>query len=194
MKVLFFWIVFLAIIVLAVYVPVVRWVIGVALLLIIAFMALFLYILKKSDDENSMIKKFGKDYKTAIENGQLSILTKYPCKPNQFFTSKSEIESITNFRLPNFTVKECKETLKDMSGDFSGEAIIEFEKNIDDNIIFIIEDEMRQSQSKWKKRDDNHYLCDLLVPNMSTQPVEDEYWQLIIQKGSSLGEIKYGKV
>ena len=140
MKKLFVWVVIIAIIALAIYFPIARWAIGIGVVLIIGIIVL---MFNNSDNEDErMAEKFGKDYKTTIANGKLGLRLAYPCKPDSHYTSKSAIEGIANIILPNFAIKECKETLEDFTGDYNGEATIEFENPIDDTIILQIENDM----------------------------------------------------
>ena len=191
MKKLLFWIVIISIIIMAISFPVVRWIFGICLVLVIGFVVL---MSKNSGNEDDrMTKKFGEDYKTAIANGQLGLRTAYPCKPDSHYTSKSTIEEIANIKFPNFTVIECKETLEDFTGDYSGEATIEFSVPIDDDIITQIEDGMQEDGSLWRKGENGEYVCDLLKPYVG-EPVTDEYWTLLIQENKREGIIRYGRV
>ena len=102
MKKLLFWIVIIAIIIMAISFPVVRWIFGICLVLVIGFVVLMSN--NSGNEDDRMTKKFGEDYKTAIANGQLGLRTAYPCKPDSHYTSKSTIEEIANIKFPNFTV------------------------------------------------------------------------------------------
>ena len=191
MKKLLFWIVIIAIIIMAISFPVVRWIFGICLVLVIGFVVLMSN--NSGNEDDRMTKKFGEDYKTAIANGQLGLRTAYPCKPDSHYTSKSTIEEITNIKFPNFTVIECKETLEDFTGDYSGEATIEFSDPIDNDIITQIEDDMQKDGSLWRKGENGEYVCDLLKPYVG-EPVTDEYWTLLIQENKREGIIRYGRV
>ena len=191
MKKLLFWIVIIAIIIMAISFPVVRWIFGIFLVLVIGFVVLMSN--NSGNEDDRMTKKFGEDYKTAIANGQLGLRTAYPCKPDSHYTSKSTIEEIANIKFPNFTVIECKETLEDFTGDYSGEATIEFSVPIDDDIITQIEDGMQEDGSLWRKGENGEYVCDLLKPYVG-EPVTDEYWTLLIQENKREGIIRYGRV
>ena len=70
MKRVIFGVVIIGIIVLGVYFPIVWWITGIAVLLIVV---LFVWLLSGSDkrEEERMIEKFGKDYKNAIAKGKL---------------------------------------------------------------------------------------------------------------------------
>ena len=137
--------------------------------------------------------KFGKDFQKAIDSGQLSLRNEYPCIPNSDYTSKRGIERECGIELPNFIVKECRETLADFTGDYFGGADIEFDDPIDDHIILQIEYDMRQKQSKWEKKEGDHeYICHLLEPNLASS--KHEFWRILIKKGSSSGEIIYGRI
>jgi len=191
MKKLLFWIVIIAIIIMAISFPVVRWIFGICLVLVIGFVVLMSN--NSGNEDDRMTKKFGEDYKTAIANGQLGLRTAYPCKPDSHYTSKSTIEEIANIKFPNFTVIECKETLEDFTGDYSGEATIEFSDPIDNDIITQIEDDMQKDGSLWRKGENGEYVCDLLKPYVG-EPVTDEYWTLLIQENKREGIIRYGRV
>ena len=191
MKKLLFWIVIISIIIMAISFPVVRWIFGICLVLVIGFVVLMSN--NSGNEDDRMTKKFGEDYKTAIANGQLGLRTAYPCKPDSHYTSKSTIEEIANIKFPNFTVIECKETLEDFTGDYSGEATIEFSDPIDGDIITQIEDGMQEDGSLWRKGENGEYVCDLLKPYVG-EPVTDEYWTLLIQENKREGIIRYGRV
>jgi len=192
MKKLLFWIVIIAIIIMAISFPVVRWIFGICLVLVIGFVVLMSNNNSGNEDDR-MTKKFGEDYKTAIANGQLGLRTAYPCKPDSHYTSKSTIEEIANIKFPNFTVIECKETLEDFTGDYSGEATLEFSVPIDDDIIMQIEDDMQKDGSLWRKGENGEYVCDLLKPYVG-EPVTDEFWTLLIHENKREGIIRYGRV
>lgn len=138
------------IIVLGIYYPVIWWIIGIGLITAIALIYLFISIIDKSS-KSSMKEKFGENYKELIQSGKLDLRTAYPCKPDSHYTSKTEIEKLTNINLPDFVIKECKETLGDITGDYSGEAEIEFCTIIDDCIIRQVNDDMRLGHSRWRK-------------------------------------------
>lgn len=191
MKKLLFWIVIIAIIIMAISFPVVRWIFGICLVLVIGFVVLMSN--NSGNEDDRMTKKFGEDYKTAIANGQLGLRTAYPCKPDSHYTSKSTIEEIANIKFPNFTVIECKETLEDFTGDYSGEATIKFSDPIDNDIITQIEDDMQKDGSLWRKGENGEYVCDLLKPYVG-EPVTDEFWTLLIHENKREGIIRYGRV
>lgn len=191
MKRILFQVAVMTIIVLAVYVPFVRWILVIGLVLIIGFVILLFRC--NWDDDYSMIDKFGKDYKVAIANGKLGLHTLYPCKPAPHYTSKSAIDKIANVQLPNLVVKECKESLEDFTGDFSGEAIIEFQEVIGDDVLVQIRNDMKKEQSKWQKQNDGSYICLLSEPHLA-EPCDDVYWSLSVKEGSAIGTIRYGRV
>ena len=220
MKKVIFGIIIIGLISLAIYLPVVRWIIGITVALIIL---LFVGLISGSDkrEEERMIEKFGKDYKNAIAQGKLGLTHAYPCTPDEYYTSKIEIEEIAKIKLPDFSVKDSKETLKDFTGDYSGEATIEFNEPIGNSVIMQIEEAMKQDLPKWKKMSDNMYECTLsevnLVqkrvityrkrqfgdveyevpmsePDMTAPPVSDVFWRISLQKDSFIGKIVYGKV
>lgn len=180
------------IIALGIYFPVVWWILGFGLFLVIALIFFVVKGVGESDDSN-MKYKFGEDYKKLIEQGKLGLRTAVPCRPELCYTSKKEMESLAKIRLPLFTIKECKETLPDFTGDYSGEAEIEFEKAIDGTMVQKIEAAMRQGNSLWRKEGGDVYTCDLLKPDLGT-PVKDSYWTISIQANSALGTIRYGRV
>jgi Ca2+/Na+ antiporter len=183
----------IGIIVLGVYFPIVWWIAGIALLLIVA---LFVWLISGSDkrEEERMIEKFGRDYKDAISKGKLGLSTPFPCTPDEYHTSEINIEKIAKIQLPFFSVKECKETLTDFAGDYSGEATIEFKEPIGDSVIMQIEGAMKLGQSKWRMIGNGTYECVLTEPNLSTKPSKDEFWRISLQKNSVIGKIVYGRV
>ena len=193
MKRVIFGVVIIGIIVLGVYFPIVWWITGIAILLIVV---LFVWLLSGSDkrEEERMIEKFGKDYKDAIAKGKLGLRTPYPCAPDAYHTSKKGIEDIAKIQLPDFSVKECKETLVDFTGDYSGEATIEFKEPIVDSVIMQIEVAMKLGQSKWRMIGNGTYECVLTEPNLSTKPSKDEFWRISLLKNSIIGKIVYGRV
>jgi len=173
------------------YSSVFRWIVGIGLLLIVAF---FLYVLFEDFDGTKELKwKFGDGYEEAIRQGKLSLWKAYPCVPNGYYTSKSRIEELSEVTFPDFIVKECQETLVDFTGDYSGMAEIEFEKSIDDEIIREVTDNMRISGSKWHRDGSYRYSCDLKKPNLDYSR-DDEFWRISIIKGDSKGYITYGRI
>lgn len=183
-----------SIIILGIYYPIVWWIIGIGLIIVIALIYLFICISDKSS-ESSMKEKFGENYKELIQTGKLGLRIACPCKPDIRYTSKKEIEELSNISLPDFVIKECKETLGDITGDYSGEATIEFCTIIDDSIIRQINDDMSKGDSRWRKSDNNdEYICGLIEPDLSSTPSKDEYWRLILRRDSNMGQIAYGRI
>jgi hypothetical protein len=183
-----------SIIVLGIYYPLVWWIIGIGLIIVIALIYLFISSIDKSS-ELSMKEKFGENYKELIRSGKLGLRTAYSCKPDIHYTSKIEIEKLAIISLPYFTIKECKESLGDITGDYSGEATIEFCTIIDDSIIRQINDDMSKGDSRWRKSDNNdEYICGLIEPDLSSTPSKDEYWRLILRRDSNMGQIAYGRI
>lgn len=83
----------------------------------------------------------------------------------------------------------------DITGDYSGEATIEFCTIIDDSIIRQINDDMSKGDSRWRKSDNNdEYICGLIEPDLSSTPSKDEYWRLILRRDSNMGQIAYGRI
>lgn len=193
MKKIIFGVLVICTIVLGVYFPIVWWIIGIAILLIVV---LFVWLISGVDkrEEERMIAKFGKDYKDAIAKGELGLRTLYPCRPDAYHTSKKEIEESAKIQLPDFFVKECKETLEDFTGDYSGEAIIEFDEPIGNSVIMQIVDAMKGEPSKWRMKGSDLYECVLAEPNLTVKPRNDVYWKLSLQKDSVIGRIVYGRV
>lgn len=181
------------IIVLGMYYPIVWWITGIAVLLIVV---IFVWLISGSEkrEEERMVEKFGTDYKDAITKGKLGLRTPFPCTPDEYHTSKINIEKIVKIQLPFFSVKECKETLTDFAGDYSGEATIEFKEPIGDSVIMQIEGAMKLGQSKWRMIGNGTYECVLTEPNLSTKPSKDEFWRISLQKNSVIGKIVYGRV
>jgi uncharacterized membrane protein len=185
--------VIVGVIVLGMYYPMMWWITGIAVLLIVV---LFVWLISGSDkrEEEQMVKKFGTDYKNAIAKGKLGLRTPFPCTPDEYHTSKINIEKIAKIQLPFFSVKECKETLTDFAGDYRGEATIEFKEPIGDSVIMQIEGAMKLGQSKWRMIGNGTYECVLTEPNLSTKPSKDEFWRISLQKNSVIGKIVYGRV
>jgi Ca2+/Na+ antiporter len=193
MKKVIFGVLGICIIVLGMYFPIVWWIIGIAVLLIVV---LFVWLISGSDKrkEESMIDKFGRDYKDAISKGKLGLRTPYPCTPDAYYTSKNRIEEIAKISLPEFSIKECKETLEDFTGDYSGEATIEFNEPIGDSVIMQIVEAMKQKPSKWRMKAGDVYECILAEPDLATKPRNDIFWIITLQLDSTIGKIIYGRV
>ena len=175
------------------YFPIVWWIIGIAVVLIVL---LFVWLISGSEkrEEDRMIEKFGKDYKNAIAQGKLGLTHAYPCTPDAYHTSKEGIEKIANIQLPDFSVKVCKETLEDFTGDYSGEATIEFNEPISDYVIMQIVEAMKQKPSNWRMAGKDMYECVLAEPDLMTKPRNDVFWRISLQKDSVIGKIVYGRV
>ena len=125
----------------------------------------------------------------------LTIEDKEDCLSDSRYTSKKEIEKLANINLPDFKIKERNEALTDFTGNYIGEAMIEFCKIIDDSIIRQIEKNMKQEDSRWRKSDNNdEYICGLIEPDLSSTPSKDEYWRLILRRDSNMGQIAYGRI
>ena len=184
----------IAIIVLGINYPIVWWIIGIGLIIVVVLIYIFISGADKSDD-TFMKNKFGENYKDLINDGKLGLQTACLCKPDTHHTSKEEIEKLVRISLPDFVIKGCKETLADFTGDYRGEAEIEFVRIVDNSIILQIENNMKQGDSRWRKRnDDKEYICSLIEPDLSTTPSKDEYWRIVLRRDSNLGEIIYGRV
>jgi hypothetical protein len=193
MKGLLFMLIAIGIIVLGMYFPIVWWIIGIAILLIVVLIVWLISGVDKREEER-MIAKFGKDYKDAIAKGELGLRTLYPCRPAAYHTSKKEIEESAKIQLPDFSIKECKETLEDFTGDYSGEVTIEFDEPIGDSVIMQIVEAMKGEPSKWRMKGSDLYECVLAEPNLTVKPRNDVYWKLSLQKDSVIGRIVYGRV
>ena len=125
----------------------------------------------------------------------LTIEDKEDCLSDSRYTSKKEIEKLANINLPDFKIKERNEALTDFTGNYSGEATIEFCTIIDDSIIRQINDDMSKGDSRWRKSDNNdEYICGLIEPDLSSTPSKDEYWRLILRRDSNMGQIAYGRI
>ena len=183
----------IGIIVLGMYFPIVWWIIGIAILLIVVLIVWLISGVDKREEER-MIAKFGKDYKDAIAKGELGLRTLYPCRPDAYHTSKKEIEESAKIQLPDFSIKECKETLEDFTGDYSGEVTIEFDEPIGNSVIMQIVEAMKGEPSKWRMKGSDLYECVLTEPNLTVKPRNDVYWKLSLQKDSVIGRIVYGRV
>ena len=184
----------IAIIVLGIYYPIVWLIIGIGLIIVIVLIFILIRNYDKSDDL-FMKNKFGENYRDLIKDGKLGLRTAYSCKPDSYYTSKEEMEKPANISLPDFVIKECKETLADFTGDYSGEASIEFCKAIDNSVILQIEEDMKKEHSRWRKgKDEDECTCNLSEPDLSSTTSKDEYWRLILRRGSNLGKIVYGRV
>lgn len=177
---------------LGIYYPIVWWIIGIAIVVIIA---LIYFVLNSYDKthEDFMKRKFGENYKQLMTDGKLGLCIACSCKPDSRFTSVADIQKKSNINLPPFVVSECKETLEDFTGDYSSEAMIEFTTPIDGDIITQIEDGMQKDGSLWRKGENGEYVCDLLKPYVG-EPVTDEYWTLLIQENKRERIIRYGRV
>lgn len=193
MKGLLFMLIAIGIIVLGMYFPIVWWIIGIAILLIVVLIVWLISGVDKREEER-MIAKFGKDYKDAIAKGELGLRTLYPCRPDAYHTSKKEIEESAKVQLPDFSIKECKETLEDFTGDYSGEVTIEFDEPIGNSVIMQIVEAMKGEPSKWRMKGSDLYECVLTEPNLTVKPRNDVYWKLSLQKDSVIGRIVYGRV
>ncbi len=193
MKGLLFVLIAIGIIVLGMYFPIVWCIIGIAILLIVVLIVWLISGIDKREEER-MIAKFGKDYKDAIAKGKLGLCTPYPCTPDAYHTSKKEIELSAKIQLPDFSVKECKETLEDFTGDYNGEVTIEFDDPIDDTVIMQIVEAMKGEPSKWRMKGSDLYECVLAEPNLTAKPSNDNYWRISLQKDSVIGRIVYGRV
>ena len=193
MKRVLFVAVVLGTIVLGVYYPMVWWITGIVVVLIVL---LFVWLISGSEEreDERMIEKFGKDYKDVIAKGKLGLRTSYPCTPDAYHTSKNGIEEISKIQLPDFSVKVCKETLEDFTGDYSGEATIEFNEPIGDSYIMQIEEAMKQDSPKWRMAGNGLYECVLAEPDLMTKPRNDVFWRLLLQKDSFNGKIIYGRM
>lgn len=125
----------------------------------------------------------------------LTIEDKEDCLSDSRYTSKKEIEKLANINLPDFKIKERNEALTDFTGNYIGEAMIEFCKIIDDSIIRQINDDMSKGDSRWRKSDNNdEYICGLIEPDLSSTHSKDEYWRLILRRDSNMGQIAYGRI
>ena len=125
----------------------------------------------------------------------LTIEDKEDCLSDSRYTSKKEIEKLANINLPDFKIKERNEALTDFTGNYIGEAMIEFCKIIDDSIIRQIEEDMKRDSSRWRKSDNNdEYICGLIELDLSSTPSKDEYWRLILRRDSNMGQIAYGRI
>jgi len=193
MKRVIFGVVIIGIVVLGVYFPIVWWITGIAILLIVVF---FVWLISGSDkrEDERMTAKFGKDYKDAIAKGKLGLRTPYLCTPDEYYTSNTKVEKIARIQLPIFSVKECKETLVDFTGDYSGEATIEFNEPISESVIMQIEEVMKRNSSKWRMIGSKEYECVLAEPDLASKPSNDVFWRLSLQKDSVIGKIVYGRV
>ena len=126
---------------LGIYYLVVWWIIGIAIILVIALVYFVLSSFDKGHDA-FMKNKFGENYEQLMDDGKLRLRTACSCQPDPRYTSIDEIRKKSGISFPTFVVSECKETLGDFTGDYSGEAIIEFSTTIDGNNIKQIEDNM----------------------------------------------------
>ena len=192
MKKVIFGVLGICIIALGIYYPIVWWIIGIAIVVIIALIYFALSSYDKTH-EDFMKRKFGENYKQLMNDGKLGSRIACSCKPDSRFTSVADIQKKSNINLPPFVVSECKETLEDFTGAYSGEATIEFSVPIDDDIITQIEDGMQEDGSLWRKGENGEYVCDLLKPYVG-KPVTDEFWTLSIHKNMTEGIVRYGRV
>jgi hypothetical protein len=112
----------------------------------------------------------------------------FPCDPNPYYTSKAEMEKKCKLKLPNFVVKECKESLKKTDGRFMGEATIEFNCFMDEKAVNLLKSEAKQLGIRWRKWLPGEYLIPIIVPR---ERENGELWHLIIKKDTNQGLIRY---
>ena len=145
-----------------------------------------------SNNDQLMESKFGKQFKEAIEKGELSETTAYPCKPEEEYTSSKRINKKMKINLPDFKVVECEESLRNFNGDYLGAAKIEFSAPISDEIIAMIQKRIQKGDDRWKMLDDEKIECQIYVPFEKGN--DDKWWSVTIQKHSTSGEINYGRI
>ena len=181
----------------------------IALIIVLIIVALIVLIIKKlPSDEEWKAQKWGKDYKTAIETGKLSVNRSYSCEPDSVYTSVNsvnrELYEITGHKdlLPKFDVTYCAETLRDFTGDYSGFATIEFEQPISNEIFDILE---KFDKDKCDVLDDTNIDSvnaeqskKGMTINLSTPYEKDNrddlFWSIKIERNSNEGSISYGRV
>lgn len=172
-----------------------KWII-VAIFASVIGLVIYLVCTYDERQEKYMIEKFGDDYKEKIKEKRqhegMGFISALPCKPDPTFVSKSTIEKKANVSLPDFVVTGCSESLPDFTGDFRGEAIIEFKEVISDRTIEQIETEMTSGHSKWRK-DEDLYVCQLSEP-FEGDSSNDVFWSISIRRNSKEGTIIYGRV
>ena len=116
MKKIFFQVVVITIFILAIYTAIVRWILGITLVLVIG---LLIWIFRCNwNDDYRMIEKFGKDYKAAISNGKLGLRTLYPCRPDSYYTSKSAIEKMISSTVGRDGTDSQKATARKEAEDY----------------------------------------------------------------------------
>lgn len=165
-----------------------------AVIPIILFLVLIVagILFSPSNNDQLMESKFGKHFKEAIEKGELSETTAYPCTPESEFTSSKRINKKTKINLPDFKVVGCEESLRNFNGDFFGRAKIEFSEPISDEIIGMIQKRIQKGDDRWKMLDDEKIECQIYVPFEKGN--DDKWWSVTIQKHSTSGEINYGRI
>ena len=160
----------------------------------ILFFALIIagILFSPSNNDKLMESKFGENFKEAIERGELSETTAYPCKPEEEYTSSKRINKKTKINLPDFKVVGCEESLRNFNGDYLGHAKIEFCEPISDEIVEIIQKRIHKGDDRWKMQDEDKIECQIYVPFEKGN--DDEWWSVTIQKHSISGEINYGRI
>ncbi len=160
----------------------------------ILFFALIIagILFSPSNNDKLMESKFGENFKEAIERGELSETTAYPCKPEEEYTSSKRINKKTKINLPDFKVVGCEESLRNFNGDYLGHAKIEFSEPISDEIVEIIQKRIHKGDDRWKMQDEDKIECQIYVPFEKGN--DDEWWSVTIQKHSISGEINYGRI
>ena len=66
----------------------------------------------------------------------------------------------------------------DFTGDYSGEATIEFNEPISESVIMQIEEVMKRNSSKWRMIGSKEYECVLAEPDLASKPSNDVVWRL----------------
>lgn len=112
----------------------------------------------------------------------------YPCEPNPYYTSKVEMEKKCKLKLPDFIVRECKESLRKTTGRYIGEATIEFSCFMDEKAVKLIKSDAKQLGIRWREWALGEYLIPIIDPR---ERENGELWNLIIKESTNQGLIRY---
>ena len=156
-----------------------RWIIIGIFILISIVVCFFVWILSCGDDDSYMEKKWGREWKQLIAEGKLGEMTPYKCTPNSMYANRAEIESKLQFKLPNFKITYCEESLGHFTGDYVGKMIIEFEEDIKSRTMKIHGNDIDLYENG------QSIFYDLSEDSR-------RYWHLTMVVGSKKGIIEYG--
>ena len=179
-KTLFAFAVFTGLLLGCYYSTIFKWIFIGILFLSGVFIFLFIRILLDDHDEYPE-RKWGKDWQKLVAEGKLGEMVPYKCTPNDYYANKAMIEKKLPFKLPDFKVTYCEESLGHFTGDFIGMMNIEFVEEIPLELLVK------------PIRGLNIPLQEL--PYISTFNLSDDprnQWILELTAGSREAKIKYG--